>query len=124
LGSSIGISAEQFKITHTELGGMRGVAVAGELDVTTCGRLAATLVGASRDDERVLLDLGECTFIDSLGLDAIADAAKWLDEDGRKLVVCNVAGQIERLLRLIGLDALNGLLVYPGSPTDEITAAR
>jgi anti-anti-sigma factor len=108
--------ADQFRITHTEIDGLRGVAVAGELDAVTCGRLATTLVRASKGDGPVLLDLGECTFVDSMGLDAIADAAKWLDEDGRELVLCNVAGQIERLIRLTGLDSLSGLLVYPGSP--------
>jgi anti-anti-sigma factor len=48
------------------------------------------------DGESVSLDLDECTFVDSLGVGVIAEAATRPAGSGRRLVVCNVHGQVRR----------------------------
>jgi anti-anti-sigma factor len=89
------MQADQFSITDAEIGGLVGVAVVGELDGATCDRQAAALDEATNSDGGgpVLLDLEECTFVDSMGLAVIAAAAMRLDKEGRKLVVAKARGQ-------------------------------
>jgi anti-sigma B factor antagonist len=107
---------ERFSITDTEIGGLVGVAVAGELDGASCDRLAAALDEATDSDGAapVLLDLGACTFVDSTGLHAIVKAATRLQARGRRLAVSNLRGNVREVFRLSGLDSWDGLLVADG----------
>jgi anti-anti-sigma factor len=50
------------------------VAVAGELDIATCGRLAAALEPHRNDP--VVLDIGGCSFVDSSGVYELLSAAR------------------------------------------------
>jgi anti-sigma B factor antagonist len=112
----MGFNAGQFSITDAEINGLVGVAVSGELDAAKSDRLAVALEafnGAS-----TLLDLEECTFVDSSGIRTMVEAARRLANEGRTLVVCNVGGQVRELLELVELDSLDGVRVYSGPPTD------
>jgi anti-sigma B factor antagonist len=112
-------ASSEFRTSSTDVNGLKGVAVSGELDYATCDRLSVALQEASdHDRESVLLDLGECTFVDSMGVGVIVEAATRLSASGRKLVVCNVHGQVRKMLRLTGLVVLDGLLVYSDCPSD------
>jgi anti-anti-sigma factor len=113
MGMDAARASDEFRTSSTHVNGLKGVAVSGELDYATCDRLRVALQDASdHDGESVLLDLDECTFIDSMGVGVIAEAATRLAGSGRKLVVCNVHGQVRKMLRLTGLVVLDGLLMY------------
>jgi hypothetical protein len=77
------------EVTDTEVDGLPGVAVAGELDAASCRKLAAALARASRLGVPVVLDLDACTFIDSSELRP--SCARSGDQDGRA-----AAGRLQR----------------------------
>lgn len=64
------------EVTDTEVDGLPGVAVAGELDAASCRKLAAALARASRLGVPVVLDLDACTFIDSSAVATIMRAVR------------------------------------------------
>jgi anti-anti-sigma factor len=113
----MGLKARRFDVRETEICGLRGLAVTGELDGATCDRLTAALDGAYGDGT-VLLDLDECPFVDSMGLQVLANAAIRLEEQGSKLVVCNASEQIRGLLRLTRVVDWEGVTVHRDLPTD------
>jgi anti-anti-sigma factor len=122
----MGRKAGQFRITDAEISGLVGVAVAGEIDGATRDLLEAALDKAAGGNGGgpVLLDLDECTFVDSMGLDVIAAAAMRLEEEGRKLVVSNARGQTRALLDLTCVSSWDGLVVDRDRPTDGNRADR
>jgi anti-sigma B factor antagonist len=64
------------------------VVAQGELDVAAVPELRK-LLGASSGTSRILLDLSEVTFIDSLSLAAIVAAKRRLGDEGRLAVVAD-----------------------------------
>lgn len=80
------------------------VDVSGELDLSNIGTLEAELQGLNGDGT-VLLDLTHLDFMDSSGLALLARAADTTQSGGRSLAIRNASGQVERLLRLCGLDS-------------------
>jgi anti-anti-sigma factor len=117
-GEPMGSAAERFSVSETAIGGLVGVAVAGELDAASCGRLVSALARVSDGHLRIVLDLGECTFLDSKGLDAILLAATRLGVQDRKLVICNARGPVRELLQLTVVEAFEGLILSGTWPTD------
>jgi anti-sigma B factor antagonist len=116
-GEALGPSPEEFRIRNAETKGLVGVAVSGELDAGTSHQLAPAL--AEFNGDSILLDLDECTFVDSKGIQAIIQAVRRLDNEGRELVVCNVRAQVRELVELIRLDSLDGVRVHSGPPPDD-----
>lgn len=53
----------------------------------------------------IVLDLGDVTFINSTGLGSLVKIGMRLDRDGRLLALARPDKQVERMLRLIGLDS-------------------
>ena len=80
-------------------GGVTVVAVSGEIDIAVAGRLESALARASAKGPRVILDLTECSFIDSSGLRAILLASREL-ENGRGLAVAAPNSQVLRVLEI------------------------
>ncbi len=79
------------------------VEVSGELDLSNIGTLDTELQRLN-GDLTVLLDLTHLDFMDSAGIALLARAADTTRSDGRSLAIRNGTGQVERLLRLCGLD--------------------
>ncbi|HEX6205482.1 MAG TPA: STAS domain-containing protein [Solirubrobacterales bacterium] len=76
--------------------------LSGELDRAVCGEFEKRLVEAQRASTVVILDLRRLTFMDSAGYAALVFAA----QDSRpeaKLILTGCAGQVSRLLSLVGL---------------------
>jgi anti-anti-sigma factor len=111
-GAQIGMAVKQFRVSNLKIGGLTGVAVVGELDDATCDRLASTWAEALSGAGPLVLNLEECTFIDSRGLDLIVRTATRLHREGRNLIVCNLRGPTRELFRITGMESLEGLLVY------------
>ena len=97
-----------FEVATTEKeGGVRIVAIRGELDMNTAPELESTLesVTSSRDGS-VLIDLSDCEFIDSTGVALIVQAWQRVDQaaDGEgRLVLCCPNSQVRRLLDITGV---------------------
>jgi STAS domain len=87
-------------------------------------RLASGLAAVTDGQPRIVLDLGECTFLDSMGLDSILMAASRLHVQGRKLVVCNARGQVRDLLHLTCTESFDGLILSGNWPLDGSGAVR
>lgn len=83
----------------------RGVAtleLSGELDRAVCGEFEKRLVEAQRASTVVILDLRRLTFMDSAGYAALVFAAQDSKPEAR-LILTGCAGQVSRLLSLVGL---------------------
>lgn len=99
-----------FETSSEQVGGVRIVAVRGELDLSTAPALEGPLDAAlGESGASVLIDLSECEFIDSTGIALIVRAWQRLtngdgDGGGGKLVICSRNDQVRRVLDVSGLD--------------------
>jgi anti-sigma B factor antagonist len=83
------------------------IAFHGELDAASAPDLAARLgevVALPRG--ALVIDLCDCTFIDSLGIAAVVRASKGMRERGRRIAVAASSPQVRRTLALTGADEL------------------
>jgi anti-sigma B factor antagonist len=77
----------------------------GELDVAHAPELRERVLAiAAKPGGRLLLDLSACTFIDSLGVAALVEAAAVMHKRGRVIAVVCRAPQVRRTLSLTGVD--------------------
>jgi anti-anti-sigma regulatory factor len=87
----------------------RGLRIVGTVDVMTVGALTTTLRRATRWPEAdIHLDLGGLEFIDVAGVRAIVRAASGL-EDGRHLVIQQLAPGLRKVFGIVGWDRAPGL---------------
>jgi anti-sigma B factor antagonist len=106
-----------FRVEVSELdGGVRAFSLNGELDHATAPELREPLEAAIEGGARsVLIDLSDCSFIDSTGLSVIVHAhARLVDGDGDggnggRLEICCPDAQVRRLLEITGIDRAVGL---------------
>ena len=90
--------------------GSREVTVAGELDLAAADRLADVLDRALVRREEISIDLLGCEFIDSRGVEVLLGAQHRIAEQGNRLLLHGVAGQVRRILSLTGASE-HGLLI-------------
>jgi anti-sigma B factor antagonist len=77
----------------------------GELDAAAAPELRARIQAiASAPGGRLLIDLTNCTFLDSLGVSALVEAASEMHKRGRVVAVVCRAPQVRRTLALTGVD--------------------
>jgi anti-sigma B factor antagonist len=108
-------------------GGIRLLEVNGELDLSTAGQLEGPLEEAvAAQDAAVLIDLTDCTFIDSTGIALVVRAWQRVDtaagnggEGG--LVLCCQNEQVKRVLEVTGLE--HSLRVF-GTRDEAVAALR
>jgi stage II sporulation protein AA (anti-sigma F factor antagonist) len=92
-----------FKLTEKDLpSGCREIHVEGELDLAVADRLSDALERAAEQD-RVVIGLERCTFIDSTGIAIIVKAHRELAKEGRALTVYGASDQVLRILSITGL---------------------
>jgi anti-sigma B factor antagonist len=86
------------------VGGVCVLAVSGELDVTTSAEFTARVAAAMDDQiERVVLDLGQVTFVDCSGARAITAVARGVP-GGRPVIVRSLRPSARRVFDLLGLN--------------------
>ncbi len=85
------------------------VYVAGELDLASAPRFQEALSELSADP--VVVDLSECTFLDSAGMGVLLASARTLSESGRSLRVATADSRILRVLEITAVDTL--IAVHP-----------
>jgi anti-sigma B factor antagonist len=76
------------------------VRVVGEVDLATSPQLRACLLGL---DGAVEVDLGEVTFLDSSGLNALIGAKKHLDAGGGTLRLVGSQPQVRAVFDVMGM---------------------
>jgi anti-anti-sigma factor len=95
------------------LGGGTDVAVFGELDLATVGKVEEALAKAIAAPGEVVIDLRACGFVDSTGIAAIVKTALRLDEQNRRLLVKGVKERVMRTLDLSGITAMDNIGIEP-----------
>jgi anti-sigma B factor antagonist len=115
-----------FQASASELeGGIRLVEVNGELDLSTATQLEEPLHDAvSSTAAAVVIDLTDCTFIDSTGIALVVRAWQRVDASAGNggeggLVLCCQNEQVRRVLEVTGLE--HSLRVF--ATRDEAVAA-
>jgi anti-sigma B factor antagonist len=84
--------------------GVSIVSLAGELDLSTIPGVESRLFDQLRTQSAVILDLTRLSFIDSSGIGLLIQAFRATGDDGRLHIVIARGSQVERVLRLVGLD--------------------
>ena len=115
-----------FQASASELeGGIRLLQVDGELDLSTATQIEEPLEDAvSSPAAAVLIDLTDCTFIDSTGIALVVRAWQRVDASAGNggeggLVLCCQNEQVRRVLEVTGLE--HSLRVF--ETRDEAVAA-
>ena len=93
----------EFTVDVCQIGSMVVVVPHGEVDLATVGAVRDAL----RSEEagtRVVLDLRQVEFMDSAGLALIVEQMVLADRDGFGFAVVKGPDQVQRLLRMAGLD--------------------
>jgi anti-anti-sigma factor len=106
------VTPGSFDASSAELeGGIRVVAVSGELDLGTAPDLEGPLDEAVAAGEPLLIDLSSCDFIDSTGIALIVRAWQRLTggagndgDSGGRIVICSDNQQVRRVLEITGLE--------------------
>jgi anti-anti-sigma factor len=106
---------DRFAVAERELSeGCTEVRVKGELDLATAPQLEDALGRLIGERRNVLVDLGGCEFIDSIGLATILRARRLLLSHDRTLYVSELSRRVRRTFEVAGLDTPE--LVRPGPP--------
>lgn len=83
------------------------VALAGNFRVKDQGRFLPVIQSAMSDDSsRLVIDLGQLTFIDSIGIALIMTAADEARKVGKEVLLGNPQGSVRDLLRLTAVDTV------------------
>jgi len=83
--------------------------VSGDLDLASAPRLSEALAELVADP--VVVDLSECTFLDSAGMGVLLASARALSDAGRSLRVAAADPRILRVLEITAVDTL--IAVHP-----------
>lgn len=109
-GNGNGLGPQPFDLSFEDEAGRRTVRIEGELDLLGADRLTeAVLELGSENGKPVVLDLGQCTFIDSAGVAAVVrcwEQMRHADGNGSALEIEGASGQVRRVLELTGLATL------------------
>jgi anti-sigma B factor antagonist len=98
------------ELRATALAGAAGIAVRGEVDLSTGPLVEEALDAAIRGSAgSFVLDLSGVEFLDSSGVGVLLRARALLGRDDRALVVVCPEGQVRRVLELVGIDDLFAL---------------
>jgi anti-sigma B factor antagonist len=113
LDSIATVSPSPFEVRNEALeDGVLAFTVDGELDLNTAPQLDEPLEAALSADDgaSVLIDLSGCEFIDSTGIALIVRAWQRVDRDAGgegngRLVICCSNDQVQRLLKITGVES-------------------
>jgi anti-sigma B factor antagonist len=95
------------ELRRAALAGTAGIAVRGEVDLSTAPLVEERLDAAIRDSAGpFVLDLSAVAFLDSSGVNVLLRARALLGRADRALLVVCPDGQVRRVLALAGIDDL------------------
>ena len=87
MNQGVGAFPPPFVVNRARLGATLNLAVAGELDASKAPELRAEILAAGIDCARLVIDLTDLIFIDSVGLSTLLAAKKLSREKGFELFV-------------------------------------
>ncbi|MGW2836141.1 STAS domain-containing protein [Streptomyces sp. NPDC001286] len=90
----------------TTADGIRVLTLAGEIDHHTGATLRQALDTSSTPLTRVVIDMGQVTFMDSSGINILIHAHQDLTQAGGWLRLAAAGPSVMRTLRIVGVDAL------------------
>jgi len=98
----------RFRLKTELLGETGEISVQGELDLSCAPELDHALDDLNSRKVKIVLDLSDCTFIDSSGIALIILGSREAEAaDGAgpapPLIVCGLRGQVRRILQLTGV---------------------
>jgi anti-anti-sigma factor len=98
---------QRFRASSGSRDGFTVIAVRGELHTHTAYDLAPLLDEASEAEKRIVLDLSDCSFIDSTGIALVLNADRRLSDAGIEsgMTLCGLQGQVRRVLEIAGVSA-------------------
>jgi anti-anti-sigma factor len=99
-------STDQLRLTQVERNGVVCLRPEGELDNATLEPLRARLDHLGRCRKTVRLDLGGLTFLGTSGLGVLLDASTEARRHGQRFTFYHGRPEVERMLRLSGVDRL------------------
>lgn len=98
---------QDFKVAQEQVDDVLVLAVRGELDVATVPGLRDALNGAlDRDVKRMVVDLTEVTFVDSVSLAALLTTARRIGDEGRFALVVKRESYGMLIFEAGGIDAV------------------
>lgn len=81
------------------------LAVSGELDIDSQDRLYAAVADATKcGNTRMILDCGQLTFCDSVGLGCLLTVHRSLREQGGVLILADLTEPVARVMEIVGVD--------------------
>lgn len=80
--------------------------VAGRVDSANAREFEQALSNAIGDDSRVILDLGELSYISSSGLRVLLLVAKALRNKGAEFALCSLSDPIREVFEISGFDKI------------------
>lgn len=97
--------SDEFQLLETTVGGVSVIAVAGQADLHTAPQLRS-VIAATLDDgaHRLVIDLTETTFLDSMTLGVLLGALKRLGPDGGRLAIACPDPNLRRVFEITSLD--------------------
>ena len=101
---SVGMSDDFDVQTEMVPGGAVVLRVSGELDLASVPRLEEALATVSADP--TVIDLSECTFLDSSAVRMLASAGRRLSEAGRRFAIVASNPGLLRVLEITGVDTM------------------
>ena len=103
-GVDVSTSHSRLDVSTSSHDGATRLAVAGELDLDTAGRLETALKEAETDEpERLVLDLSNLRFLDSSGLKLILRAHARAKEGARRLQIVPGPTAVQQVFKVTGL---------------------
>ena len=97
------------------------IRIQGELDIATAPKLESVLLHAMDSGApSIVLDLGQVSFIDSMGLRVLVSAAKESRKNGDRLRIDCGSGRVRQMMEITALDRSLPLV----EPTVTATARR
>ena len=117
------LDADEFRLEHVRLDGIRIVAVHGECDLVSAPELRDALTRELEEDDRsgVVIDLSRATVFDSTSLGMVVLALKASRASGRKLGIVASTPAVRLPFEVAGLDKLVPIFATRG---DAILATR
>ena len=105
----------EFEVTVSTEGGVRVVAVSGELDLDTMGELNDALAADDGLLATTVVDLRGLTFIDSSGVSGVLSAARRARDAGGRLACVPGSPSVRRVFELTGVDTV---VEWVGGPAE------
>jgi len=98
------LAAPPLRLTQVERNGVVCLRPEGELDLATVEALRERLERLDSTHKTVRVDLGGLTFLATAGVGILLDASARAHEHGRRLTFYHGRPEVERMLRLSGVD--------------------